>query len=371
MRLNKSMMLGAVLVLAACGGKQVDDTEYVEATPDLSGVALEINESVADEGAKLNAADFGVYEAALQGEGPEYLEGARMQVKALNTALRQAITRVVELTNGELVKALSGDVVEYGPKDGAEATWRLRVKKLGEASFAWKLEARPLGSSDEVAYKLVAAGQLVRGVEAHRGKGNIGINFDNLKAVVPSSTGQGKLMASFAHPDTGGKALAYRLAEFTLDPATQEPVTGAFVGHKLATGATSIRLFGQWNLAQTATDAKETVFTTVRFRPGVGGRADIRATGGDIPADTAYIGSACWDAQEHEVFKVLRKCVKGDTRDTLSCEELARVGERTACPADDFKGDVAPPPEDKTRTTQEPGSPKDPDAVPSDVTAKF
>ena len=41
--MGKSMMLGAALVLAACGGKDsVEDTEYVEATPDLSGTALEI-----------------------------------------------------------------------------------------------------------------------------------------------------------------------------------------------------------------------------------------------------------------------------------------------------------------------------------------
>jgi hypothetical protein len=45
-RMGKTMMLGAALVLAACGGKDgVEDTEYVEATPDLSGTALEINSS--------------------------------------------------------------------------------------------------------------------------------------------------------------------------------------------------------------------------------------------------------------------------------------------------------------------------------------
>ena len=56
MRLNKSMMLGAVLMLAACGGT-VQDTEYVEATPDLAGTSLEIS-GASDEGAALTAEDF-------------------------------------------------------------------------------------------------------------------------------------------------------------------------------------------------------------------------------------------------------------------------------------------------------------------------
>ena len=55
-RMGKTtMMLGAALMLAACGGKDTD-TEYVEATPDLSGTALEINgEAAAEEGAALIA----------------------------------------------------------------------------------------------------------------------------------------------------------------------------------------------------------------------------------------------------------------------------------------------------------------------------
>src|SRR5690606_19334929 len=94
MRMGKSMMLGAALVLAACGGtgNGVDDTEYVEATPDLSGTALEINgEAAAEEGAALIAEGFEAREDELNGQGPEFLEQARLQVRALNSALKEAI----------------------------------------------------------------------------------------------------------------------------------------------------------------------------------------------------------------------------------------------------------------------------------------
>ena len=373
MRLGKSMMLGAVLSFAVgCGGNgagNVEDTEYVEALPDLAGVSLEISGSASEQGAALTGADFGVYEAALAGSGPEFLEGARMKVQALNGALKQAVTQVVALANGDLKEAEAGDVLTYGPKDGANATFLLKVKKQGAGRFAWKLEARPLGSEDEAAYKVVAVGRMVRGTEPHRGRGSIGLNLDNLKAVAPATTGEGKLLASFAHPATGGKALAYRLVGFTPNVDNHEPVTGAFVGHKLEGGATRIRIFGKHNLAQTATEEKETVFSRIAYKPGVGGRADIVAKGGDIAEGVFYIGSACWDAQEQELFKVLRQCTVGQP--LTSCEQVFIEGERTACPAAEFRGDVEPPSQEPGSATPEPGAPETPDEVPSDVVADF
>ncbi len=101
MRIGKSMMLGAALVLAACGKDAgVDDTAFVEATPDLAGTSLEINSAAAaEDGAALIAEGFGVNEGALNGQGQEFLEGARVQAKAVNAALKEAITPIVELVN--------------------------------------------------------------------------------------------------------------------------------------------------------------------------------------------------------------------------------------------------------------------------------
>jgi hypothetical protein len=372
MRLNKSLMLGAVLFVAACGGQ--NDTEYVEATPDLAGTSLEINGDATDEGAKLTAEDFsGAYAQALTTLGPEYLEGARAEVKALNTALKEAVTRIVTLTNGDLKQAQKGDVLVYGPKDLDEATFRLMVKKMGDNRFGWKLEARPLGSTDETAWTLVGTGQLARGEKAHRGRGSLALNLDNLKAVAPATLGQGKLMASFAHTAGEDKSVSYKLVNFTPNTANHEPVTGAFVGYRLMPSRiTGIRVMGKWNLRNTATDAKETVFSRLRFIPGTGGRADVLAVGGDIADGHAYVGSACWDAQEHESFKVLRDCVKGTDGKPGSCTVLFKEGELTNCASLDFRKEMDPPAEKTDDTTQEPGAPSEtPDLVPGDVTAFF
>lgn len=370
MRFGKSVMLGAALVFAsACGDSKVDDTEYVEATPDLTGVAMEINsEASAAEGAALIAAGFGVNEGAQTGTAPEFLQNARMSIKALNGALKSAITPIVELTNGAAAEKLEGEVIQYGPMDRGDANWRFQMKKVAERRYTWKLEARAKGSTEDTAFKLIAAGGLTKGEKAHRGRGTIGVNLDNYKAVVPSATGQGKLMASFAHTAGDDKALSYRLKDFTPDSTKHEAVTGVFVGHRLMPSkATRIRIFGKYNLAHTATDLKETVFSTIRFVPGLGGRADLLATGGDIAVDKVVHGVACWDPQEQENFKLVRICTKG----TLDCTILAESGTRQACPAD-WRTDAEPPASNPDSTTQEPGAPTEqPEVPPMDVTPEF
>ena len=371
MRWNKTLAVGAALVLStACGG--VDDQEAVESLPDFAGTSLELNaEAPAQDGAALIAQDLMETEAALDGEGAAMLEGARMQVKALNDALRQALVPVAELVK-KSADAKRGDVLVYGPQDRANATFKLTVRKGVAQRYQWKLEARPLGSTDDTAYKLVAAGALKRDGEAHRGRGTLAISLDNLKAVAPSFAGQGRLMMSFAHNGQGSKSLAYRLANFTPNPAAHDAVTGAFVGHKLQpSGITRARVLGAYNLPQTATAAKEKVLTSVRHIPQLGGRADLRAWGGDIPANTFYVGSACWDAREQEVFRVLFQCTDGARLE--SCTEVAgsRVGTVQDCRGPELRGDVTPPVGTGDDATPEPGNPGAPDDVPTDVTAEF
>lgn len=370
-RMGKTMMLGAALVLAACGGKDTD-TEFVEATPDLSGTALEINgEAAAEDGAAMIVEGFGVNEGELNGQGQEFLENARVEVKALNSMLKAAVTPIVDLVNQGGAKAQPGDVQVYGPSDRADASYKFTIKKATAARYVWKLEARPLGSTDDSAYKLVAAGGLTKGVLAHRGRGTIAMNLDNLKAVATpgSFAGAGKLLGSFAHTALGEKTLAYRLVGFTPNTANHEPVTGAFVGHRRASGITRVRVFGKYNLKNTATDAKENVFASLRHIPGVGGRADVFAAGGDIAADKVYIGSACWDATEMEKFRILRQCTKGQIPASCTVVAGSQVGTRDACPAAELRGDDAPPSGDPSDISQEPDAPADPEPLPGDVTA--
>jgi hypothetical protein len=371
---KKTVILGAALMMAACGGNDtVDDQAYQESTPDLAGTALAINgEASGEEGAALIAEGFGVNQGELNGQGAEFLENARAEVKMLNAGLKEAITPIVELVKQQGPAAQPGDVLVYGPADRANATFKFTIKKATELRYVWKLEARPLGSTDDAAYKIVSVGSLVKGAAAHRGRGTIGINLDNLKAVAPATLGQGKLLGSFAHTASNDRTLAYRLAGFTPNATNHEPVTGAFVGHhREPSGINRVRVFGKYNLKNTATAEKENVFAAVRWLPGVGGRADIFAAGGDIASNKFFIGSACWDRLEMEKFRILRECIKGQPLTSCTVVAGSTVGTRDACPAAELRGEDAPPSGDPSDVSQEPDAPADPEPLPGDVTPEL
>src|SRR5687767_9304695 len=134
------LIAAAVMALVACGrGKEDDDTEFVESTPDSQGLALEI----------MGGAAEGVDEAGLEGSSQkqglgadsiEYLKNARDAVRYLNAAVKQVLAPIAELVNSEQAKnAENGTVKIYGPKDRGTATYRFAIKKVEDGKFTWKL----------------------------------------------------------------------------------------------------------------------------------------------------------------------------------------------------------------------------------------
>ncbi|MHB8877415.1 MAG: cupredoxin domain-containing protein [Myxococcaceae bacterium] len=360
MRNPKWTILGVALLLAGGCGRGADD-KYAEATPDFAGLSMEIS-GAASEGSAL-VSDEGAQRQALGGSAIEYLENARTTVGHLNAAVKRAVTPIAELVAANAGKAAPGDVMVYGPKDRGTATYKFTIKKLTEIRFGWKLEAKAIGAAD-TDYRIVAAGALTKGQQPHRGRGSIGVDLTALKAIDTTVKAEGRLFCGFAHVgDT--KTLVYLGKGFTTDPATMQPTDGAFVGHRLMPSkATAVRLVSLTNLADSPTVAKELVRTRVRFIPGVGGRADILATGGDVPAGKAYWGSACWDAQEEEGFAILRLCTKGPPVD---CQVIATRGLLSNCRPGLETEQL--PPEDPQATELEPEAPADevspPAAMPS------
>lgn len=374
MRYGKVTVMAAALALAlsACGR---DDDEYVDATPDMEGLALEIT-GAASEGVTAGtqgltgAEDLGQSEQGV-GTVPEYLAAARSGIRQLNETLRRALSPIVSLVSrgGRMAP---GETRIYGPRDSDGATWKLTIRRVAEGRFAWKLEAKPIGGPD-TAYQIIMAGGVQRGLLPHRGRGAVGINLDNLKSVLGDTfPGQGKLLAAYAHvgEQHESKSLAYVLRNFTPNLTEHDPVNAAFVGHRLVeSGATAVRLVARVNIESSPTLAKETVALRVRWLPGVGGAGAIRAFGGDIPDGSWYRGFACWDATEQEGFKTLQLCTASSTGPVCNAVDGYPRGLLSNCRPNLGEGDVLPPTDGEiTSTSPEAGAPMtDPLAPPTDV----
>jgi hypothetical protein len=355
------MLLSAAFALTACGrGGNTTNDPYLQGVPDAPGLALEITgdatEGVSQSGLMDGTEELGgIIQDAMPAPAnvPEYLAAARNGIKALNDQVRVTLEKVAAIAQNNPGKVVSADTRVYGPKDVGAVTWRLFVKKFSETKYGFRVDAKPTGSAD-TAYKIVMGGVLNRGAEAHRGRGTVGFDLDNYKLVDPTFKGTGKLLSAFAHGDLG-KTLSYALKDFSPDVTAHDPLSAFFVGHKVtATGATAVRLAARVDLPNagaTPTSAKEGLVLRVRHRPGVGGRGDLVAAGGDIAQGVFYYGASCWDAQEAEGFKVLLRCT---ARDLQSCTVVSTSGTRDACAAG-LRDDSLPP--EGTDPSPEAGAP--------------
>ncbi len=355
MKSVKLAVVGAVLLLGAAGCGRTDGDEALEGMPEYDDVAMEISGG-ADEG--LSQA----LQQGLAGQPPELLLAARASVKALNERVRATITALTAVANQGQGQAVAGkpNVVMYGPRDEAAVTYRLFIRKVStDQKFAWRLEAKALGAADD-SYQVVMAGRIDRKAGAattqgRRAKGGLGVNLDVVKAIDPAFKGQGILLAGFGRT-AETRTVAYRLKNFSPNTDNVAPVNAAYVGHKAASGLRRVRLAGLHNLAQSATAAKELVRLRVRHLPGVGGRADGLATGGDVPTGKVWRAVACWDAADQESFQRVFECTPPATPGSCTVMPAFSVGDVSACHRD-FANDETPP-EDAENVALEDGAPE-------------
>ena len=334
---NTRWLAAGILVLAAACGSN-SDSEFADATPDVSGMQLEITGNSAEGVVRDDGSDSIAQDVTLS-TPPEYLAKTRAALKELNEDVKKALTPIAALVI-ETAKsdAKVGDARVFGPKDQGNANWKLTVKKKADKKFGFKLEARPLGSTDDSAFKTVAVGELDRAAETrpHRGKGIIGLDLDAYASIDTSSKATGKLLAAFAHAGEG-KVILYRLKGFTPDSSTHAAVSGTIYGHKTPSGEAVVRFA---SLSDVVTgSALELMLGHLHWMPGIGGRADLlmpnkgingQPPNGDVPADKFYIAKSCWNGQEVESFKAVGTCTVG--QGPSSCV-FDTAGSASACTA--------------------------------------
>ncbi len=348
MKLARPSFLVAALLLAACGSSSGPDP-YQSAVPTFSGLSAEVS-GASSEGASLTASTSEealiapAAGAELQGSStPEWLPKIRDAIRSLNQGLKDAfgpVERLV-LTNGP--SQTRGEIYTYGPYEQDGFSYLLSVVRVAGNHFAWKLQVKKTGDADS-AYVGFAAGTTFRepSDRAHRGRGTIGVDLDAYKSVVTTYPGQGKLFVAFSHHGFGAaaadagvgesKTLIYALRNFSADTSKWQPVDAVFYAHKNGlSGVTSVRVASYADIPAIPDDtpAKELLLGRARYNPGVGGRAEVAITGGDL-AGKIFFGIECWDRAESLVFKATALCSAGEVPGTGACV-WAKTGDESAC----------------------------------------
>lgn len=354
MRTSLSLMFALVLAAGCDRG-----AEFVNATPENETLTMELTGDGADEGLAPASSDavegVGEAQAALSGPVPEYLGHARDGVRAVNQAIVRILTPIIEAVRDEGAQAQIGATRKFGPKDHGAATFVFYVKRIDGNTFGWRLDAKPQGAADS-AYVQVMGGLYTVGLLPHRGRGVMGADLDKLATVDSQFHGAGQMLVGFAHVG-GYKILAYGLKGFSPDVTTFDPVDAVFAGWRGPAGVTRVRVAAYANVADSPTAAKELTFLRARWLPGVGGRADARIRGGDVPAGRVLIVNSCWsrDLTDVDGFLLVRDCEAGHLI-PQGCTVVRTAGVPANCARDLATEEL--PPEDPTSPDPEAGAPE-------------
>ena len=353
---NRSLVSSLVLLTAigGCagardeGGSDGETVAELEGVPELSAVQMGLTEDSQSEG---TATEDDMIDPDAVADDLEMLEvpenaaedmvAGQQAIRHLNQGLRNFLTPVVRLVRNTAPTEQLGAIKVWGPVVEAGVEYRLLVRHASSGRYAWRLDARPEESNGS--YQRVAVGRLVRGAEARRGKGGMGVDLDALGELNGEVKARGKVLIGFRHGDAG-TTVGYGLRGFTADPSLDDGVDAVARAVHLKGGVNRLRLAFHGDVPGSASDAKELMLARLRHLRGVGGRSDVVVVGGDVPEGQVWVRSQCWTKGLEKVFSEVSLCPLDLPVDLSLCEVQETDGDVTAC--DKSLRDAELPPSD-------------------------
>jgi hypothetical protein len=366
-----ALVLGALL--QGCGSKaEVPEDGWLEGVPEQAAFELDLTGDASSEGLATDAdsleASAQIAEGlattteALDADVAPELAHCRDAIRRLNAALRGFMEPIVALVRDSAPASEVGEVRSWGPIVRGDTEFQFVLRRGAPRHFGWLLQARVAGS--DASFTTVAAGGISVGFRARRGRGSVGLDLDAVAGVDPTIVARGKLLAGFAH-GPNGSTLGYALHDFTPDAEATPPLDALLRGVHLSDGYNRLRLAFHGDVPGSASAAEEIVLARARHIRGLGGRADLLASGGDIADDSIWLVSECWGPRLSSVYRVVRDCpadgIGGD-----ACVIVSETGSDALCPRNLLEAEF--PPADPQAAMPDPESPEDdvppPDAMP-------
>lgn len=356
---------------AACGSREEGavPADELDGVPELAAVHMSLTDATDVEGAAsdddridLDAVADDLDLIVVPEEAAEDLVAGQHAIRQLNDALRSFLGPVVKLVRNTEPSVRVGASRVWGPVTRGDVEYRLMVRHAAEGRFSWRLDARSTGAPS--AFRRVALGRLVRGDEARRGKGGMGLDLDALAAIDDGVKARGKVLVGFRHGDAG-TTLGYSLTSFTPDVDSKPAIDALLRGVHLKQGINRVRLAYHGDVAGSASDAQEFVLARLRHARGIGGRSDVIALGGDVPEGQIWVRSQCWSAKLAKTFAEVQLCPLETPIDLSACAVLETSGDVTAC--DKTLRDPELPPADPEAEMEDAKDPNADVEVPSEI----
>jgi hypothetical protein len=295
--------LAATSLATACTLEKSDDvSEYREALPQAAHVQVAGPEQSGAGSRSMSAsAETGLLAdgagtASGSAEWYRFTRNIRDGVNAVTAGVLGSVWFVVHTKPSTI-----GDgYAVWGPYTDAldPVTWRLRVDRVDEHEYEYRLDGRPRDSRSEDDYLTVLHGKGYGRADDRHGDGSFSVDLDASRTLDPDRAkpdDSGTVTITHDLPPYARRKLGALPREIRaeLEPAGDAWLDITSYAYEDGTGRLEVAALGDVDEAKTT--ALEDIAILSRWRADGAGRADVSIAGGDVPeAFGSFSIAECW-----------------------------------------------------------------------------
>jgi hypothetical protein len=301
-RSHLALLVTATAIAApACTLEKSDDvSEYRDALPEASNVRVAGPEAESggertQTGAFASLLADGAAPAQGTAQWYRFTRNVRDGVNLVTAGVLGSVWYVVHTrptTVGE-------NYAEWGPYTDAldPVTWLLRVERVSDHEYDYRLQGRPRASDSDDDYLTVLEGTGYGKADSRHGDGHFTVDLDAQRTLDPDRHENDSGTVTIIHdlPASIGRKLGALPREITaiIDPPDDSELT--IVSNANEDGTGQLDVSGRVDVDESKDTAIEDVAILSRFRADGSGRADVVIAAGDVPASIGAVSiSECW-----------------------------------------------------------------------------
>lgn len=291
--MKRLSLLTACLLFAACGQGAGN---FRNGFPRADDVKLD----VPGKTSQALTGETGQKRDALKGDHSSFYDLTRGVTVMVNGGVGLVLGLVKAITNHPATTTTATSAV-WGPytEDLSPNTWKFTVNEVAPSQYEYKLEGKPKTAPD-TDYVVVLSGTHAPALDANGnelegfGAGTFRLDWDNAQALPEHDQNVGKLDVVYSRADGTSDTTVDVTFTQVWDQATGGLVDAAYKYAKHAAQGGWFEFSTNSN-TDPNTSQIEHLAVKSRWNPDGAGRADVKATGGDIAPNEAT-ANECWDS---------------------------------------------------------------------------
>lgn len=295
--MKKMMLVAAALMMAACGGGQAD--KFRTGVPTTDAVKLNVP---ARAGQGLQVENLGTSQQALQGEDSDFYKLTRGVTLGINGGTA-AVLGLVKAITDRPPTSVNGNVATWGPHTEAlsPTTWKLTVTKVADDEFSYIFEGKAK-QDDDTKYRKVLTGTHKPTLDAagdpveKMGSGDFVLNWDERKQLPEPDGNVGKAHIFYSRASATADVtikVQFTQVKDEQDPSKLIDAEYRYLETTAKNGEFQFATNKDLDKGNASRPLVERLTVRSRWTAQGAGRADVKATGGDIATEAT--ASECWD----------------------------------------------------------------------------